>query len=171
MGPSLPWFLSSRELDTWSPGPCTWVTFSCPDPTPRTVLGTLEEPGMLTEQTDGNNTRSPNTHPDPGHCSVGLTPRAPWHPLWPGLPQGSPLRAPAQSRAPSTAPASIWGQHPGGGPFRAPDKPLPRANHTSSPPPSIPRAGTASLLTPGGLSLVLPSFLPPLRTQPQKEDF
>ena len=93
------------------------------------------------------------------------------HPLWPGLPQCSPLPAPARSRVPSTAPASMWGQHPGGGPFRAPDKPLPRAILTSSPPPSMPRAGIASLLTPGGLSLVLPSFLPPLRTQPQKEDF
>ena len=93
------------------------------------------------------------------------------HPLWPGLPQCSPLPAPARSRVPSTAPASMWGQHPGGGPFRAPDKPLPRAILTSSPPPSMPRAGIASPLTPGGLSLVLPSFLPPLRTQPQKEDF
>ena len=100
---------------------------------------------------------------------MGLTPRTPppQRPLWPGLPQGSPLPAPARSRAPSTAPASVWGQHPGGGPLHAPDKPLPRSSHTSSPPPAMPRAGTASLLSPGGLSLVLPFLLPPLRTQPQ----
>lgn len=113
------------------------------------------------------NTHTPNTHSDPGHCGMALTPHASRRPLWPGLSQGSSLPAPARSRAPSTAPASVWGEHPGGVSFHDPDKPLPRSNPTSSPPLSMPRAGTASLLTPGGLSLVLPFFLPLLRTQPQ----
>ena len=135
---------------------------------PGLCWGPQRSPHMLTEQMDGNKGEHPHPkHSDLVHYCVTLTPHASKRPLWPGLSQGSTLPAPARSRTPSTAPASVWGEHPGGVSFHDPDKPLPISNPTSSPPPSMPRAGTASLLTPGGLSLVLPFFLPLLRTQPQ----